>query len=369
MKTFNKLIRELTEINGNSGYEDEVIKYIIKKLKDNASEIKVDSIGNVTAIYKCNKENAKKIMLFAHMDEVGMIVRKIEDNGILRAQKLGSVNPNILPGTMIEIIGEDKKIPGVIGAKSHHFLQAEDKYKVGNFEQLYIDIGATSKADVESLGVKVGNPIVYKSNFIELANDQVCNKAMDNRAAISILLKIGININKDKLNSDLYLVFGVQEEFNTRGMLPVVREVAPDIAIGFDVTPSCDVPDVKQYSDVVIGKGPALTYMNHHGRGTLAGLVANNKLLSFIEEVAEENNIQIQREVAIGVLTETAYIVFENSNTVVANISIPTRYTHTPIEVVSLKDINACYNLVCNFLNKYKGNENFKKSILLEGVL
>lgn len=369
MKTFKKLIKELTEINGNSGYEDEVIKYLIMKLKDSASEIRVDSIGNVTAIYKCGKENAKKVMLFAHMDEVGMVVRKIEDNGILRAQKLGSVNPNILPGTMIEVIGEHRKVSGVIGTKSHHFLQPEDKYKVDNFEKLYIDVGASSKEDVEKLGIKVGNPIVYKSNFTELANDQICNKAMDNRAAISILVNIGLNIQKDKLNSDLYLVFGVQEEFNTRGMMPVVREVVPDIAIGFDITPSCDVPDVKQYSDVVIGKGPALTYMNHHGRGTLAGLVANTKLLSFIEEVAKENNIQFQREVAIGVLTETAYIVFENSNTVVANISIPTRYTHTPIEVVSLRDINDCYNLVYNFLNKYKGNENFKKNILLEGVL
>ena len=368
MDDFKKSIKELTEINGNCGYEDEVIKYLVGVLKDNADEVRVDSIGNLTVVYKSGIENAKKVMLFAHMDEVGMVVRKIEDNGIIRVQKLGSVNPNVLPGTVVEVIGKKGSKVGVIGVKSHHFLQPEDKYKVDNFEKLYIDIGAKSFENVEELGITVGTPIVYKSHFNELSNNQISNKAMDNRAAISILAKLGNTIDKRKLNCDLYLVFGVQEEFNTRGMLPVVREVIPDIAIGFDVTPSCDVPDLKSYSDVVIGKGPALTYMNHHGRGTLAGLVPNVRFLSYIEEIAKECKIPIQREVAVGVLTETAYILFENSNTVVANISIPTRYTHTPIEVVSLEDIKHCYNIVYNFLNKYTGTEEFQKSILIKEV-
>lgn len=365
MERFKKLIRELTEINGNSGHEDRVIKYVVNTLKDKADEINVDSIGNVTAIFKCGTKEVKKVMLFAHMDEVGMVIRKIEENGVLRAEKLGSVNPNILPGSAVEVLGDKGKVPGVIGIKSHHFLKPEDKYKVDGFDKLYIDIGATSKEDAKKIGVKVGNPIVMQSRFNDLANNMISNKAMDDRASLSVLIRLAENIKKEELNCDLYLVFSVQEEFNTRGIMPAVREIIPDIAIGLDVTPSCDVPDVESYSDVVIGKGPALTYMNHHGRGTLAGLVPNVKFLSWLEEIACENDIPCQREVALGVLTETAYILFENSKTVVANISIPTRYTHTPIEVVSLEDIMHCYNLLYNFLKQYKSTQEFGKSILL----
>lgn len=366
MKKFMRLIRELTDLNANSGYEDEIIKYVTNILKNKADEIKVDAIGNVTAIIRCGIKNAKRIMLFAHMDEVGMVVRKIENNGVIRVEKLGSVNPNILPGSVVEIMGCKGKVVGVIGAKSHHFLKPEDKYKVNGFDKLYIDIGATSKEDVQEMGIQVGNPIAMQSRFNELANNMISNKAMDDRGPLSILIRLAENLKKDELNSDLYLVFSVQEEFNIRGILPVFREVVPDIALGLDVTPSCDVPDVESYSDVVIGKGPALTYMNHHGRGTLAGLVPNIKFLSLLEEIAQKNDIPIQREVALGVLTETAYILFENSKTVVANISIPTRYTHTPIEVISLEDIMNCYSLLSKFLKEYKPTQEFGKFILLE---
>lgn len=368
MDQLRSLIKDLTELNGNSGYEDEIIKYVYDRLKSKCDDITIDTIGNVTVKYSCGKAHAKKVMLFAHMDEVGMVVRKIEDNGLIRVEKLGSINPNILPGQAVEIMGEKGKVLGVIGAKSHHFLKPEEKYKVDGFDKLYIDIGATSKENADELGVAVGNPIVMQSRFNDLANHMISNKAMDDRALLAILVYLGENIMKEELDCDLYLVFSVQEEFNIRGIMPAVREVVPDIAIGLDVTPSCDVPDTAHYSRVVIGKGPALTYMNHHGRGTLAGLVPNTKFLSFIEAMCKENNIPVQREVALGVLTETAYILFENSKTVVANISIPTRYTHTPVEVVSLVDILHCYHLLTNFLKKYKSNQAFGKfTIAKEG--
>lgn len=360
MDQLKYLIKDLTALNGNSGYEDEIIQYVYDRLKGKCDEITVDTIGNVTAKYLCGKENAKKVMLFAHMDEVGMVVRKIEDNGLIRAEKLGSINPNILPGQAVEVIGSKGKVPGVVGAKSHHFLKPEEKYKVEGFDKLYIDIGASSQENAEALGVAVGNPIVMQSRFNEMANHLISNKAMDDRALVAILLYLGENMIK-ALDCDVYLVFSVQEEFNIRGIMPAVRAIVPDIAVGLDVTPSCDVPDTADYSRVVIGKGPALTYMNHHGRGTLAGLVPNTEFLSFIEGICREENIPVQREVALGVLTETAYILFENSKTVVANISIPTRYTHTPVEVVSLEDLLHCYHLITHFLKRYQSNQVFGK--------
>lgn len=366
MMELKKLIFDLTSLDGNCGNEDNVIKYILKKLKSKADEIKVDSIGNVVATFKSIKKNPKKIMVFAHMDEVGMIVRKIDNDGFIRVEKLGSCNPNILSGLRVEMITEKGKIPGVVGVKSHHFLQPEDKGKIASLKDIYIDIGAFSKEDVEKCGVKIGTPIVYKSDFLELQNNLISNKAMDDRALVAVLINLGLNINKEKLNNDLYIVFSVQEEFNTRGILPMVKSIKPDFTFGFDITPACDTPDLKSYSDIKVGNGVAITYMNHHSRGTLAGLTPNFRLLKFIEKTAEENKIKFQREVATGILTETAYIVLESENGVVGNISIPTRYTHSNIEVLSLDDILGSYNLIKNIIYKLDSSEDFSKKKLLD---
>lgn len=366
MTEIKKLIYDLTNLDGNCGNEDKIIKYILEKLKNKADEIRLDSIGNVVAIFKTNKKNPKKIMIFAHMDEVGMIVRKIDDDGFIRVEKLGSCNPNILSGLRVEIITEKGKIPGVIGVKSHHFLQPEDKGKIPLMKDIYIDIGAFSKKDVEKCGIKVGTPIVYKSDFLELQNNLISNKAMDDRALVAVLINLGLNIDKEKLDNDLYIVFSVQEEFNTRGILPMFKSIEPDFIFGFDITPACDTPDLKFYSNVKVGDGVAITYMNHHSRGTLAGLTPNFKLLNFIEKIAEDNKIKFQREVATGILTETAYIILESKNGVVANISIPTRYTHSNIEVLSLEDVLASYNLIENIVYKLQSTHDFSKKNLLD---
>ena len=361
MNTLKKLIYELTNLNGNCGVEDEVIKYIIEKFQGKADDIEIDAIGNVAIKFKSKNKNPKKIMLFAHMDEVGIIVRKIEDDGFLRVEKLGSVNPNILHGLRVELVTQKGRISGAVGVKSHHFLQAEEKSKVSSLNNIYIDIGAFSKEDVINLGIDVGTPIVYKSDFLELQNNLICNKSMDDRALVAALIYSGLNLEKEKISNDIYFVFSVQEEFNTRGIMPMVRKIDPDFVFGFDITPACDTPELKNYSHIKVGDGPAITYMNHHSRGTLAGLTPNFKMINFIKEVANENHIKLQNEVATGILTETAYIVFENEKITVANISIPTRYTHTNIEVLSLNDISSCSQLIEKLIYKIKNTDDFSK--------
>ncbi|MCP1225394.1 M42 family metallopeptidase [Sebaldella sp. S0638] len=364
MDRMKKYVRELTELPGNSGYEDEVIKYLYEKLKDKADHIKVDSIGNLTVKFNSSGKSSKKVMLFGHMDEVGLVIRKIEDSGFLRMEKLGSVNLNTLPGLVVEIAGKKGSVTGVVGVKSHHYLKPDEKGIIGSYEKLYIDIGASSKENAHELGIETGDPVTIKSNFNELANGLISNKAMDDRAPLAALLCLAEEIGKEKLDYELYIVFSVQEEFNIRGILPAVREIKPDIAIGVDVTPSCDTPELAGYSDVVIGKGPGITYMNHHGRGTLAGYLPNRKFSAYMEETCRENNIPFQREVALGVLTETAYILFENSKTVTGSISLPTRYTHAPMEVISMEDLENMYNLLYAFLKKYDPETEFGKDQL-----
>ena len=364
MDRMKKYVRELTELPGNSGYEDEVIKYLYEKLKDKADHIKVDSIGNLTVKFNSSEKSSKKVMLFGHMDEVGLVIRKIEDSGFLRMEKLGSVNLNTLPGLVVEIAGKKGTVTGVVGVKSHHYLKPDEKGIIGSYEKLYIDIGASSKENAHELGIETGDPVTIKSNFNELANGLISNKAMDDRAPLAALLCLAEEIGKEKLDYELYIVFSVQEEFNIRGILPAVREIKPDIAIGVDVTPSCDTPELAGYSDVAIGKGPGITYMNHHGRGTLAGYLPNRKFSAYMEETCRENNIPFQREVALGVLTETAYILFENSKTVTGSISLPTRYTHAPMEVISMEDLGNMYKLLYAFLKKYDPETEFGKDQL-----
>ena len=316
MDRLKKYVRELTELQGNSGYEDEVIKYLYEKLKDKADHIKVDSIGNLTVKFDSSGKSTKKVMLFGHMDEVGLVVRKIENSGFLREEKLGSVNLNTLPGSVVEIAGHKGTVTGVVGVKSHHYLKPDEKGIIGSYEKLYVDIGAVSTENAHELGIETGNPVTVKSNFNELANGLVSNKAMDDRAPLAALLCLAEEIKKEKLDYELYIVFSVQEEFNIRGIMPAVKEINPDVAIGVDVTPSCDTPDLAGYSDVIIGKGPGITYMNHHGRGTLAGYLPNRKFTEFLEKTCKENNIPFLRELALGVLTETAYILFDNAKSV-----------------------------------------------------
>lgn len=361
METLKKLVKEMSSLPGNVGYEDEVIRYVCRHLKTYKENITIDSIGNVCVhIGSDSQKRMQKVMLFAHMDEVGMMVKHITKKGFLRIEKLGSINPNIVHGQRVDLIGEKGTVEGVIGVRPHHLLRQEDKYHTYPMEELYIDIGAENEKEVRNIGVMPGTPVVMKSHFIDMGMC-ISNKALDDRALTAVLLYLCDHLDRKRLDCDLYIVFSVQEEFNTRGLLPMMKTIRPDIAIGLDITPATDTPDTNNGNNVSLGKGPALTYMNHHSRGTLAGLVPNKRFLQYLEKMAEKQNVSVQHEVATGILTETAYIIFEKSNLVVANISVPTRYTHTPIETLHMKDLMGVYKILEAFLYDFQSDMHFGK--------
>ncbi|WP_449537931.1 M42 family metallopeptidase [Ferdinandcohnia sp. Marseille-Q9671] len=367
MEQVKQYIKELTSIPGISSREDEVISYMVKALKPYGDQIEIDPLGNVTCSFYSDVPNPKKLMLFAHMDEIGFIVRKVEENGFLRVERIGGVHVNVLPGLKVDVICTNGVLPGLIGATSHHFTKQDQKGKVPT-DGMYVDIGARSRQHAKELGVTVGSFITYHSDFTELACDLIANKAMDNRAACACLLLLAQELSKikDKLQWDIHLVACVQEEFNIRGIMPVVRKLSPDVSIGIDVTPSCDTPDMNGYSDVVLGNGPAITCMNFHGRGTLAGVLPDQRLFTHIVTIAEEQHIPLQHEVALGVITENAFISFAEQGIMTAGFSIPTRYTHTPIETISLSDVKALIHVLFHFLQSLTTHTSFGKQYLLE---
>lgn len=365
MQRMKQLIREMTDLSGNVGYEDQVIHYLMDHLGEER-QVSLDILGNLTVHMTPKNIGKQKVMLFGHMDEVGMMVNHIDEAGFIHCEKLGSLNPSCLAGLKLELHGEKGPVNGVVGVKSHHLAKQKEGKLPENARDYYLDIGAMSRDEVLEAGINIGTPVTFKPQFLELCGKCISNKAMDDRALLSILVYLNENIDIEKLKVDLYLVFSVQEEFNTRGIMPTVRTIDPEIVLGLDVTPATDTPDLMGLSEIHLGKGPALTYMNHHSRGTLAGIVPNKNFLTYLETIGKKVGIPMQREVATGILTETAYISIESSRTVVANISLPTRYTHTPIEVINLEDALGIYQLLAGFLYSLDGVQRFGKDIDFE---
>lgn len=356
-------LSELCAISGVSSREDEVARYMFDGFRKYTDDVTVDMLGNVTAAFKSGKPDAQKVLLFGHMDEVGLIVKKVEYDGYLKLERISAVNSHIIPGTVFHVRTHDGKlISGVVGAKSHHYMKPAEKEKMPDLSELAMDIGCRSKEEVLALGIDTGCVVSFIPNFVELANNLVSTKSADDRVACLALLAIAEHVKGKRLDYDLYLVASVQEEFNIRGILPAVRSIDPDVAIGIDITPAGDSPDIRGMNDIRLGGGPAFTYLNYHGRGTLAGLVPNEKLVHHLEQVCRQSGIPFQREVGRGLLTETAYIQISGQKGVAtAAISIPCRYAHTPTEVVCMDDISMTIDMLAAFVDGWDSSVNLSK--------
>lgn len=360
-----KRVLELSDIIGPSYREDKVIEYLVKEFRKITSNVEVDNIGNINVIFESKSNPNKFITLFAHSDEIGFVIKKIENNGFIRIERIGGVNKNILHGTTIQFINENGDIIlGVIGVKSHHFMKDFEKGILASQDELYVDIGAFSKEEVyNKYNLRVGSIAVLYSKA-RVNNDLIIGKAMDDRANCALLLCLAEEIKDIDINFSVCITISVQEEFNIRGILPSIERIKPYIAIGLDITPSCDTPDLAGFSDIMINKGVGITAMNFHGRGTLAGMIPDEKLLKHITKVANDNKIPYQYEVALGVLTETAFLEFAgNYGIPCASLSIPTRYTHTNVETISINDLISAKKLLYLFLKDIKKDSKYGKSI------
>lgn len=350
-KSLKELIVELSNLTSVSSNEHMVIDYIKNYYSDSNYSLKVDSIGNVLIYKEADLDDSKqKVIVFAHMDEIGFIIRKIESNGFLRFERVGGVNTQILPGTPVLINGT---VHGVIGVQSHHFMPTDNKFKVPQIIDQYIDILVDTKEAVLELGIDVGSFVTFRPNAQVIHNQFVTGKSMDNRSSMAAIMKVSRHLEHEISDYNIYYCFPVMEEFNIRGIMPIIRKIKPDISIGLDITVACDTPDL-DYNDISLGQGPAITAFNFHGRGTLAGVLPNRELYNQMIDLAKYMNINLQKEVAPGVITENAFILFENYGVKVLNLSIPARYTHTPNETVSIKDINELISLLSEFLRKRK---------------
>lgn len=357
-----KSLRDLTAIPGLSGHEQKVARYMKEHFEALGLETKTDVFGNCIAKVPGRKTGGPVTMLFAHMDSLGFLVRKIEDDGFLRVERLGGIPEKVLPATQVQVETKSgEMLEGVFGVKDHHVTPPEEKYIVDRYMNLFLDIGAGSKKEAESLGVCIGSPVVYRPKFMKLNDSRFCASSIDNRGGCATLLEVAAVLAEDRPESTVYLVGTVQEEYNLRGAMIAARSVHPDIAVCVDIIGATDTPDLKDRGDVSCGGGPVMSMYNFHGRGTLNGTIPHPAIVRLFEQAAEENGIPFQRLASIGWLTDNAYLQLEENGVMSIDLGFPGRYTHGPCEVADLKDIDGLCGWVFAFLHSINAKTNFER--------
>ncbi len=330
-----KYLRELTEISGPSGNEDAVREYIKEKISGKVDEIFIDRMGNLIALKK-GKGNGKKILLDAHMDEVGFIVTNINDDGTLSFAPVGGVDTRVIIGKKVRV---GKDIMGIIGYKAIH-LQKDGYMNTPKYSELKIDIGAKSRAEAEKQ-VKLGDYVSFVTNYEE-QGDFVIAKALDDRCGCSILMDL-IEENTETEN-DIYFAFTVQEETGLRGPAIIAEQLKADIAIAVETTTSGDDPELeKQLWSTHLGDGPAITFMH-------SGYVVLQTIFEKLIETARQLNIPIQYKMRTVGGTNARRYAFTGIPAGV--VSVPARYIHSPVSVINRKDYEHTISLLKGFLRR-----------------
>ena len=322
-------LEKLSNACGVTGREEEVRNLMIKLLKPYADKIVVDKLENVIAIKK-GKKGAPKVMLAAHMDEVGLMVKLISKEGFLQFAKMGGIDDRILLAQKVIVYTEKGVLPGIIGSKPPHIQKEEERKKIMAYDELFIDIGAESREDAAKMGVKVGDAVGFDVKYAEIGKDVAIGKAFDDRIGCAVMIETMKQLEKTECT--ICAVGTVQEEVGLRGAATAAFGVDPDVAIALDVTVAGDVPGVREFDTTVkMGKGPTLTV-------TDSGLITHPKVLRLLLDVAEENKIAYQLETGLMGSTDAARISLTRQGVPSGTVSIPARYIHSPVGMLSLKD-------------------------------
>jgi putative aminopeptidase FrvX len=338
MSDLKSLLERLSNAHGLSGYEGSVGQVIEEEVKPFVDEICTDKMGNLIATKRGGKP---VVMLAAHMDEIGLMAKYIDDKGFIHFTKSGGWFDQTLLNQRMILHTENGQIYGVIGSKPPHAMKEEDKKKPVQAEDMFLDIGATSKEDAEKIGVKTGTPITSDTEFKSLGNDRVTGKAFDNRAGCAML--IGALQQMGDVKATVYAVFTVQEEVGLKGAKTSAYGLNPDVALATDVTITGDHPGIeKKHSTIEMGKGPSVTVSDAEGRG----IIVPEQVLKWLKVAAESNNIPYQLEVGVGGTTDASAIHLSREGIPSGVISPPTRYIHTPVSVLSMKDLDYSAQLV-----------------------
>jgi Cellulase M and related proteins len=332
------ILEKLSNAAGVSGFEEDIREIITDEVKDHVDEIETDNMGNLIMVKK-GKDDGKKIMLAAHMDEIGLMVRHIDKEGFIKFSKIGGINDQMLLNQEVYIHTDNGKVLGVLGSKPPHRMKAAERKKAVEYENMFIDIGAKDKEEAEKL-VSVGDVATIKREFSTLRGSTVAGKAFDNRVGCLVLIEVMKRIKSD---ANIYAVGTVQEEVGLKGAKTSAFKINPDLAIALDVTISGDHPGIKEdEAPAKLGGGPAIILTDASGRG----IITHPKVKKLLIEAAEREEIPYQLEVSEGGTTDATAIHLTREGIPTGVLSAPTRYIHTPVEVVDMDDIENTVKLL-----------------------
>ena len=332
------LLEKLCNASGPSGYEGDVRKIIKEQIAPYVDEIKVDNMGNIIAH---KKGSGKKVIVDAHMDEVGFIITGYNEDGTLNFYCLGGIAANIIPSKVV-LIGENK-IPGVIGYKPIHLQGAEERKKAVSYSDCCIDIGSNSKEETKGL-VDLGEYVIFDTEFSEFGEGLYKGKAFDDRMGCAVL----IEALKENYDCDIYGVFNVQEEVGERGAFVAAFNVKADIGIALEGTICADMPNVpKHLRATEVGKGPAISIMDRTS-------IFNSDIAREIMKLGDEKGIPYQQRRAIAGGNDAGAIIMSGEGAKVATISVPCRYIHSSVSVASKSDYENTVKLLIEYLKTIK---------------
>ena len=360
-------LRRLVETPSPSGFEERASKvwrdYLTNSVESNQTvpksgifvprfSISTDTYGNSIATLNPWRSGGNTIMLCAHIDEVGMMINYINDEGFLYISQIGGVEATILPAQRVIVHNKNGPINGVIGRRPYHLADEDDDEEV-KFHNVFVDIGAKDRDDALTL-VSVGDPITFDASYRELANNRVVARGLDDRMGAWVVAEV-IRRLAEK-NSHRVPVVGVttiQEENGAYGATMVVNKVKPDVAIAIDVTHATDVPDVskEKHGDCKLGEGPVLS----------VGSVSHKKVNELLEQVATQERIPIQKQISpCWTGTDGDAVFLENGGIPTGLVSVPNRYMHSPVEIIQLDDLENAVKLIVAWCESVGENTSWK---------
>jgi len=339
-----ELLKKLAETPGVPGHEDAIRALTKSELSKLCDSVKTDALGNVIGFRgarapKGRRATGRKVMVVAHMDEIGFIVSHVEEkSGFLRIHPIGGFDPKTLIAQRVMVHGK-RKLCGVIGSKPIHIMTPEDRKKLPELQDLHVDLGLPAKT--VAANVAIGDMVTLEQSFLDLG-ECVTAKALDDRVGVYVMLEALRKLRRHQV--DIYAVGSVQEEVGLRGATASAFGVAPDIAIALDVTIACDVPGVSDDKKISrLGEGVAIKIMD-------SSFIASPKLVKKFQEIARRRRIKHQMEILPRGGTDAGGVQRAGGAVAAMTLSIPTRYVHSVVEMAHKKDIQAAISLLTSFL-------------------
>lgn len=336
MDRLTQRIVRYADLYGPSGHEDRVVAAVRDDLLALGLEVGVDGFANVVAPLAPRRASHPVVQISAHLDEVGFVVRDVDEAGFLRVHRVGGVHDQVIAGQRVVFLTEhDVDVRGVVGVRAKHACTKEELRRSVGVDEAFVDVGARDRAHAFEMGIELGTLGVFDAAS-HVQGERVTGKALDDRVGVAVLVELAERLAGVALPVDVVLLFTSQEEFSVRGGVSAARRIDADVAFCIDVAIATDVPIGRPSLPVALGAGPVLTRFT---RGTMNGMIPSPPLRRLAREVATGIGVLLQQGVLQGGLSDGAFTQHEGRGVPTLDVSFPTRYTHTPVETVDLRDV------------------------------